>query len=140
MRPLMFVTIFLIAIPAQAQNTWKAVNAHIQKIVDNVSKERLESIVRKLESFETRSTISDTTSTTKGVGAARQWTFVMRKTTSPDWEREIYAGNVTQYTMKDVSIDEWVFGVRAIGSNGAESLTAAYVNPPRMKSVYKTLP
>ena len=68
------------------------------------------------------------------------YAVVMRKTTSADWEREIYVGNVTEYILKDVSVDEWVFGVRAIGQDGAESLTSAYVNPPRTKTIYKTLP
>ncbi len=68
------------------------------------------------------------------------YVVVMRKTTSADWEREIYAGNVTEYAMKDVSIDEWVFGVRAIGQKGEESLTTAYVNPRPTKTVYQTLP
>ena len=33
--------------------------------------------------------------------------------------------------MKDVSIDDYVFGVSAIGPSGHESMVAAYVNPPR---------
>jgi hypothetical protein len=73
-------------------------------------------------------------------GKPAGYVVVMRKTTSPDWEREIYVGNVTEYVLKDVSIDEWVIGVRAIGQNGEESLTSAYVNPTRTKSVYQTLP
>ncbi len=68
------------------------------------------------------------------------YVVVMRKTTSPYWEREIDVGNVTGYVFKDVSIDEWVFGVRAIGTNGAESLTSVYVNPPRAKATFQTLP
>ena len=45
----------------------------IVKLVGSVSEERLGVILKKLESFETRSTLSSTTSTTRGVGAARQW-------------------------------------------------------------------
>lgn len=45
----------------------------IVKLVATVSEERLGVILKKLESFETRSTLSSTTSTTRGVGAARQW-------------------------------------------------------------------
>jgi hypothetical protein len=50
----------------------------------------------------------------------------MRKTTSPLWEKELYVGNALQLVLKDVSIDEWVFGVRAIGKDGSESLTSVW--------------
>jgi hypothetical protein len=45
----------------------------IVRIVASVSEERLGAILKKLESFETRSTLSSTDSTTRGVGAARTW-------------------------------------------------------------------
>ena len=40
-------------------------------------------ILKKLESFETRSTLSSTTSTTRGIGAARQWILDEMKSYSP---------------------------------------------------------
>ncbi len=45
----------------------------IVTLVSSVSEERLGAILKKLESFETRSTLSSTNSTTRGVGAAREW-------------------------------------------------------------------
>ncbi len=45
----------------------------IVKLVGAVSEERLGVILKKLESFETRSTLSSATSTARGIGAARQW-------------------------------------------------------------------
>jgi hypothetical protein len=48
-----------------------------------------------------------------------------------DWEHELYVGNVTEYVMRDISIDDYIFGVAAIGANGHESLVSAYVRPPR---------
>ena len=45
----------------------------IVKLVASVSEERLSGILRQLQSFETRSTLSSTTSRTRGIGAARQW-------------------------------------------------------------------
>ena len=45
----------------------------IVKLVSSVSEERLNGILRQLQSFETRSSLSSTTSRTRGVGAARQW-------------------------------------------------------------------
>src|SRR3954465_9269080 len=55
----------------------------IVKLVGAVSEERLGTILKKLESFETRSTLSSTTSTTRGIGAARQWILDEMKGYSP---------------------------------------------------------
>jgi len=33
--------------------------------------------------------------------------------------------------LKNVSIDDYVFGVAAVGPGGYESVVSAYVNPPR---------
>ena len=43
------------------------------------------------------------------------------------------------YTLKDVSIDDVRFGVKAIGLDGSESLVTPYVNPPRQKTVIETV-
>lgn len=45
----------------------------IKKMVDDVSAQNIEMIVRKLVTFETRHSLSDTLSTTTGIGAARNW-------------------------------------------------------------------
>jgi len=45
----------------------------IDKIVAEISSRRIENYVKKLVSFETRHTMSDTTSETTGIGAARRW-------------------------------------------------------------------
>jgi hypothetical protein len=66
------------------------------------------------------------------------YAVVMRRTTSPDWEKEIFVGNVTEYTLKDVSIDDVVFGVKAIDRDGNESLVAPYVNGPPQKLEIET--
>ena len=47
----------------------------IHEIVGAVSPQRLERDVRKLVSFGTRHTLSDTVSRTRGIGAARRWLF-----------------------------------------------------------------
>ena len=49
------------------------INPTIYKIVDDISAERLEADIRKLVSFGTRHTLSDTVSNTRGIGAARRW-------------------------------------------------------------------
>src|SRR5207253_6286951 len=56
---------------AHAQDAAGDLDPRIVKLVASISEERLGVILKKLESFETRSTLSSTTSTTRGVGAAR---------------------------------------------------------------------
>ena len=68
------------------------------------------------------------------------YAVVMRATTSPYWEQEIYVGKVNTYTLKDISIDDAKFGVKAIGVNGAESLVTSYAYPPRQKVEIETVP
>jgi hypothetical protein len=67
------------------------------------------------------------------------YAIVIRQTTSPYWEQEIYVGKVNTYTLKDVSIDDAKFGVKAIGVNGAESLVTSYAYPPRQKVEVETV-
>jgi hypothetical protein len=57
------------------------------------------------------------------------YAIVIRATTSPLWEREIYVGNVSEYTIPDLSIDDVVIGVKAIDKDGNQSLVSAYDLP-----------
>ncbi len=57
------------------------------------------------------------------------YAVVVRPTTSPVWEREIWVGNVTSYTMPDVSIDDVVIGVKAIDRDGNQSVVSCYAEP-----------
>src|SRR6202012_562970 len=62
----------LAAFTASAQTTIRQDQA-IKAMVDEVSVKNVEATVRKLASFKTRHTLSDTTSKTEGSGAARNW-------------------------------------------------------------------
>ncbi|HEX9368440.1 MAG TPA: M20/M25/M40 family metallo-hydrolase [Vicinamibacterales bacterium] len=53
-----------------------------------------------------------------------------RKAWAPDWEHEIAAGNVTEYTFPHMNIDDWVFGVAAVDAAGHESTVSAYIAAP----------
>jgi hypothetical protein len=59
---------------------------------------------------------------------------------SNDWEATVAVGNVTELVLPNVSIDDVIFGVSAMGANGNESLVSAYVNPPRAAITVKTVP
>ena len=62
----------LLALPAAAAEPG-APNPEIAAIVGEISPARIEATIRKLVSFGTRNSLSDTESETRGVGAARRW-------------------------------------------------------------------
>ncbi|MDH4063674.1 MAG: M28 family peptidase [Acidobacteriota bacterium] len=63
--------------------TQSDLDPRIVALVGAVSEARLGALLRKLESFETRSTLSSTTSPTRGIGAARQWILDEMRSYSP---------------------------------------------------------
>jgi len=58
---------------------------------------------------------------------------VVRSTTAPDWEREIWVGNVREFTLKNTSIDQLAFGVKSVDREGHESPVSGYVLAPRAR-------
>ncbi|HZW18670.1 MAG TPA: M28 family metallopeptidase [Luteimonas sp.] len=44
-----------------------------------------------------------------------------RLTTEPQWTHSTYVGDVTQHTLENVVIDNYFFGVAAVGKDGSES-------------------
>lgn len=52
---------------------------------------------------------------------------------APDWQHERYVGDVTEVVLRDINIDDHVFGVTAVGPGGHESTVSAYVAPPRSR-------
>lgn len=74
MRLLTTLTFLLTISLAQGQNNNSTqANTRIYNIIDAVSANRIEQDIRTLANFGTRHTLSDTTSTTRGIGAARRW-------------------------------------------------------------------
>jgi hypothetical protein len=57
------------------------------------------------------------------------YAVVMRATTAPYWEREIFVGKETSYTLEGVDMDNYVFGVKAIDVEGNESVVSVFVPP-----------
>jgi hypothetical protein len=71
-----YITIILLLIGstiASAQTTIIKQDVDIKTMINEVSAKNVENTVRKLVSFGTRHTMSDTLSTTTGIGAARNW-------------------------------------------------------------------
>ncbi|WP_343485951.1 M28 family metallopeptidase [Allomuricauda sp. d1] len=56
------------------------------------------------------------------VEGAKGYKIYWRDTTSPTWDNYRYVGDVTEYTLKGIVIDNYFFGVAAVGENGHESL------------------
>ena len=68
---------------AQTASPSGDLDPRIVKLVASISEERLGTILKKLESFGTRSTLSSADSPTSGIGAARQWILDEMKSYSP---------------------------------------------------------
>jgi Zn-dependent M28 family amino/carboxypeptidase len=66
------------------------------------------------------------------------YAVVMRSTTSPQWEKQVFVGNVTSFILPNVNIDELVLGVKAIDKNGNESPVSAYVTTPYQQRKIET--
>src|ERR1041384_2714015 len=77
------LALLAIASASDAQFGAPDVDARISKIVASISESRMEQHLRTLAGFGTRNTLSDTASTTRGIGAARQWIFDELRRTSP---------------------------------------------------------
>jgi hypothetical protein len=82
-----FFTILLVLLAAGGTRTVFAQTAdldpRIVALVGSISQERLGATLKKLESFETRNSMSSTDSSTRGVGGARQWILNEMKSYSP---------------------------------------------------------
>jgi hypothetical protein len=58
---------------ARSKNMAAARNPQIQKLAREISASNIEAIIKKLVSFHTRHSLSETESDTRGIGAARRW-------------------------------------------------------------------
>ena len=63
-----------------------------------------------------------------------------REAWTPDWQHSQRIGDVTEFVLPKVSIDDFIFGVAAIGPSGHESAVSAYVSPTRRDSDVKLVP
>lgn len=73
MKYLVASLFLLSSVYCQAQPSIVRTDPQIKKMVDEVSSENIEANVRKLVTFQTRHSLSDTLSSTTGIGAARNW-------------------------------------------------------------------
>ena len=86
-------------------------------IIDSVSENRIESNIKKLVSFGTRHTLSDTTSVTTGIGAARRWIKKSFENISSDCNNCLEVFYQKNYFVKNkrrLIKDVWINNVVAI--------------------------
>jgi len=57
-----------------------------------------------------------------------------------DWQQHRLIGDVDRLVISGLSIDDFVFGVAAVGPGGHESLVSAYVSPLRREPEVKLVP
>jgi hypothetical protein len=72
-KPLSLIAALIVFIQAIQSQTIIQKDNEIINMVNNVSKDSLQSYIHQLVSFGTRSTLSTQTDKTKGIGAARNW-------------------------------------------------------------------
>ncbi|HET9514743.1 MAG TPA: M20/M25/M40 family metallo-hydrolase [Gemmatimonadales bacterium] len=98
MRPAALTAAILFAVPLQAQSA----DPRITALIESISAERLAATVQALEGFGTRNTLSDTVSSTRGIGAARRWIAAQFQQASPElqvtFDRHVVppAGRITR--------------------------------------------
>ena len=63
----------------------------------------------------------DTVFNWKSPAAAAGFVVHWRHTTDPRWDHARFVGDLQQYTLKDVSIDDYFFGVGSVSADGFES-------------------
>ncbi len=68
---------------------------------------------------------------------ASAYRIYWREAWAPDWQHTQVAGDVTEFVLPKLSIDNFIFGVAAVGPGGHESLISVYVPPPRRDPVIK---
>lgn len=68
------------------------------------------------------------------------YAIVIRSTSAPWWEQQTFVGKVTEYTLPGVSIDDIIFGVKAVDTEGHESLVTPWVAAPYPLRKFETEP
>lgn len=113
----MFLLLTL-SLVANGQNTVPpSQNLKMYDIVEAVSADRLETDIRKLAGFGTRNTMSDTVSTTIGIGAARRWIKYEFDAISKQCDNCLevyYQRNLVKPDGRRIKKDTWVVNVIAI--------------------------
>lgn len=134
--PLLRLSAVLVALaflgpPVRGQEVPPATDLEIYDIIEASSAERVEADIRTLVGFGTRNTLSDTTSSTRGIGAARRWIKAEMGTVHPD-RYVIMSGDIDSRP-SDGSDGE----TDAPGANDIASGMAGVIEAARMLTRYQ---
>jgi len=114
---MIFLTGFFIESKAQ-EITPPDSDRRMYDILEEISADRIEKDIRKLANFGTRHTLSDTTSNTRGIGAARRWIKKEFESISKDCnnclEVKYHRGLVKAGESRRIPEDTWIVNVMAI--------------------------
>ncbi|MDQ2670282.1 MAG: hypothetical protein M3Y31_06600, partial [Gemmatimonadota bacterium] len=67
------------------------------------------------------------------VPRASGYELLLRRTTSPAWERVVPVGTVTEHLL-DAQLDDMWLGIRSVGADGHRSIAAVWPPPPPSSS------
>ena len=56
------------------------------------------------------------------VDGAKGYKIYWRETTSPTWDHSRYVGDVSEFLLDGIVIDNYFFGIASVGENGFESV------------------
>jgi hypothetical protein len=56
------------------------------------------------------------------VDGAKGYKIYWRSTTSPTWDHSRYVGNINEFTLKGIVIDNFYFGIATVGKDSFESV------------------
>ncbi|NUO02501.1 MAG: M28 family peptidase [Saprospiraceae bacterium] len=115
---LFFIWYFAAAVATGQSSIAPQLDPRLYEIAQAPSAQRLEKDIRTLAGFGTRSTLSDTVSETRGIGAARRWIKAEFEKISKDcggclevfYQRTLFKGGVNPRIPRDV----WIVNVVAL--------------------------
>ena len=116
---------FFIVFASWSQSTPPSSDGRLFDIVGAVSADRIEKDIRTLVGFGTRNTLSDTVSTTRGIGAARRWIKEEFKTISNDCKSCLTVIEQRTFVKGDdksrIREDTWIVNIIAIQKSADQS-------------------
>ncbi len=113
----------------------KSINPAVKRIVDAVSEERIaatDTFANTSPGYAGR-VVRINAAALASLAPAPKAPVVTREVKSGEY-KGLFVGNVNEYSFEDVSIDDLVFGVKAIDKDGNESLVSVYADTPRPKA------
>ncbi len=117
-KNILLIAVVLLGSNYQFAQVPQSHDLRLYDIIDNVSAERIEIDIKKLVSFGTRHTLSDTISETRGIGAARRWIRSEFDQISRDCDNclevSYHKGLIRTGVSRRIPVDTWIVNVVAI--------------------------